>query len=176
MKRSVVTAFVVALLGVAAAPAARATEVGYSRRFGLGLAVGDPTGLVAKLWVSPTNAVDFGLGFQHYGLQRCDVDGIHCDYAYREFSFNADYLWQSNLVKGPFQLDWHIGAGGRIYSFSDNNRYEHDFDLGARMPIGLDGMFRNPGFLEIYFEVAPVLLLLPLDFDLEGALGVRFYF
>lgn len=176
MKRSVVIPFVVALVSVGAVSAAQATEVGYSRKFGLGVAVGDPTGLVGKVWVSPTNAIDFGLGFQHYGWRHCDVDGNHCDYAYREFSVNVDYLWQSNLVKGPVQLDWHIGAGGRMYSFGNDNRYEHDFDLAARMPIGLDLMFRNPNFLEVYFEVAPVLFLLPLDFELEGALGVRFYF
>jgi Protein of unknown function (DUF3996) len=177
MKRSVLTAFAAAAVIAGAARAASATEVGYARKFGLGVAVGDPTGLVAKLWVSPTNALDFGLGLEHYGYgwRRCDPNG-NCYDAYREASFNVDYLWQSNIVKGPFQLDWHIGAGGRIYFFGPSYRYEHDFDLGARMPVGLDAMFRNPNFLEIYFEIAPTLLLLPLYVDLEGALGVRFYF
>ena len=38
------------------------TDVGYTRKFGLGFMVGDPTGLTAKLWLGPTNAIDFGLG------------------------------------------------------------------------------------------------------------------
>ncbi len=180
MKRYVVIPFaavvLLVVLAVAAAGTAQATEVGYSRKFGLGVAVGDPTGLVGKVWVSPTNALDFGLGFQHYGWQRCDVNGRNCDYAYQEFSVNADYLWQSNIIKGPFQLDWHIGVGGRIYFFGDNYRYQHDFDIAARMPVGLDAMFRNPDFLEVYFEIAPALFFLPPFLDLEGALGVRFYF
>ena len=29
-------------------------------------------------------------------------------------TFNVDYLWQSNIVRGTAQLDWHIGGGGRI--------------------------------------------------------------
>ena len=37
-------------------------------------------------------------------------------------------------------------------------------------------MFRNPDFLEVYFEIAPALFFLPPFLDLEGALGVRFYF
>src|ERR1041384_2381931 len=32
------------------------------RAFGLGVIVGEPTGLSAKLWTSSTNAFDFGLG------------------------------------------------------------------------------------------------------------------
>ena len=176
MKRFVMNAFVAGLLVLAMAHAARATEVGYSRKIGLGVALGDPTGIVGKVWVSQTNAVDFGLGFQHYGWRRCDTNGLRCDYAYREFSMNVDYLWQSNLVKGPLQLDWHIGVGGRLYSFGGDNRYEHDFDLGVRMPVGLDFMFHNPNFLEVFVEIAPALLILPLYVDLEGALGVRLYF
>jgi len=174
MKRSVWVAVLGATLLVAAARPAHATEVGYSRTFGLGLALGDPTGIVAKLWLSNTNALDFGFGFQHYGWRRCD-EFNNCGYGYRDYSFNVDYLWQSNLVKGPVQVDWHVGLGGRAY-FWAAYRYEHDVNLAARAPIGLDMMFRNPSFLELYFEVAPALLLLPLELILEGGMGIRFYF
>jgi hypothetical protein len=33
------------------------------RNFGLGVIVGEPTGLSAKLWTSNTGALDFGLGW-----------------------------------------------------------------------------------------------------------------
>jgi hypothetical protein len=175
MKRSVWVAVLGATLLVAATRPARATEVGYSRTFGLGVALGDPTGIVAKLWLSNTNALDFGFGFHHIGWRRCDRFDTNCDYAYRDYSFNVDYLWQSNLVKGPLQLDWHIGLGGRAY-FVGDNRYAHDVNLAVRAPIGLDMMFRNPSFLELYFEIAPALYLLDLDLGLEGSLGARAYF
>ena len=34
-------------------------------------------------------------------------------YGYNNGTFNMDYLWQSNIVRGQAQLDWHVGAGGR---------------------------------------------------------------
>jgi hypothetical protein len=38
-------------------------------------------------------------------------------------------------------------------------------------------MFNNPSFLEVFFEIAPVFVLVPgLWLDIEGGLGVRFYF
>ena len=33
------------------------------RKFGLGVIIGEPTGLSAKLWTSSVNAFDFGLGW-----------------------------------------------------------------------------------------------------------------
>ena len=65
-----------------------------------------------------TNALDFGLGFWGYGFNdRCWVDNsgnTHCDrFGYSNGTFNMDYLWQSNIVRGQAQLDWHVGVGGR---------------------------------------------------------------
>jgi hypothetical protein len=94
-------------------------------------------------------------------------------------TLNADYLWQSNLVKSTAQLDWHIGAGGRLNIWNAGNR--NYVAIGGRMPVGLDLMFNNPNFLEVFLEIAPVVNLGPsgapflwLSFDVD--LGVRFYF
>ena len=60
---------------VCAADVAHSTEVGYSRKYGVGAVVGDPTGLSGKIWVGPTNAIDMGLGFYGYGYRgRCFRD------------------------------------------------------------------------------------------------------
>jgi hypothetical protein len=184
MKRTLITAALAALVAgiilVGSVRTANATEVGYGRKFGLGVAVGDPTGLSAKYWVGPTNSLDFGLGFWGYGFNdRCWYDGAgvaHCDrWGYHNGTFNMDYLWQSNLVRGQAQLDWHIGAGGRTVWYGGCNG--DCFDLAARMPIGLDLMFNNPAMLELFFELAPAFLIVPgFDFRIEGALGARFYF
>lgn len=180
MKRTLISTLVAAVLLVVIGQAAQATEVGYGRKFGLGFVLGSPTGLSAKLWVAPTNAIDFGLGFWGYGFRNhCWVDDLNrtrCDgVGYSSWSFNADYLWQSNIVRGTAQLDWHIGAGGR---FAGITGCAGDcFWAAARVPIGLDLMFANPSFLEIFFELVPSLYLVPTAwFDIEGALGVRFYF
>jgi hypothetical protein len=160
-----------------ASSAASATEVGYGRKFGLGLEIGDPTGLTGKLWVGPTNSLDFGLGLFGYGWDdRCAPNGYCYGYGgYRNGTFNVDYLWQSNIVRGTAQLDWHIGAGGRVVWFGGCNG--DCLDVGARMPVGLDLMFANPSMLELFFEIAPALFLIDGPaFRIEGALGARFYF
>lgn len=160
---------------------AAATEVGYSRKFGLGFMLGEPTGLSGKVWVGPTNAIDFGLGFFSYGWgNRCYTDNNnvqHCN-GYTAYDVIGDYLWQSNIVRGSAQLDWHLGIGGKI-SGGDYWRYRedgHDWSVGVRGSIGLDLMFQNPNFLEIFFEIAPVLYLIPTFMAPDAALGVRFYF
>jgi hypothetical protein len=176
MRRILITTFLAAILLAGAAHVAQATEVGYNRKFGLGFMVGDPTGLSGKLWIAPTNSLDFGLGFWGYGFgDHCDAHN-NCDrYGYNNGTFHMDYLWQSNLIRGQAQLDWHIGPGGRIIWFSGCNG--DCFELKARMPIGVDLMFVNPAMLEVFFELAPSLYVAPfLGFDLEAALGVRFYF
>jgi hypothetical protein len=181
MRRTLTSAFIMAAVAVVliagAARTAHATDVGYGRTFGLGLELGDPTGITAKLWVAPTNSIDFGLGFWGYGFDdRCDNNNGHCNsYGYDNGTFHADYLWQSNIVRGAAQLDWHIGAGGRVIWFGGCN--SDCFDLAARMPIGLDLMFTNPSMLEVFFELAPALYVVPgLYFDIEGAVGARYYF
>jgi hypothetical protein len=156
---------------------ANATDVGYGRKFGLGFMVGDPTGLTAKLWLGPTNSIDFGLGFWGYGFDNCAGRGAPCDhFGYRAGTFNADYLWQSNIVRGKTQLDWHIGAGGRSIWYG--GCAGDCFALAARMPVGVDLMFTNPARLELFLELAPALYFVPTlaDLGIEGALGARFYF
>jgi hypothetical protein len=181
MRRTLVaaafTAIVTAVLLMGAVRTASATEVGYGRKFGLGIVLGDPTGLSAKYWVGPTNSLDFGLGFYGYGFYDRCWDNRPCNRAgYNSGSFNMDYLWQSNLVRGQAQLDWHIGAGGRIVWYGDCGSGPCA-DLKARMPLGLDLMFANPSFLEVFFEIAPALYVFPrVVADIEGGLGVRFYF
>ena len=180
MRRTLLTVLTTGIVAVGllagAAGTAHATDVGYSRRFGLGFELGDPTGLTAKLWVAPTNSLDFGLGFYGYGFDDRCYNG-HCGYGgYNDGTFHADYLWQSNIVRGQAQLDWHIGAGGRLIWFG--GPCNNDCVLvGARMPVGLDLMFVNPSMLEVFFELAPIFYFVPVAyFDVEGALGVRYYF
>ena len=180
MKRTILTALLAATLLTSIAGSAHATEVGYGRKFGLGFVIGDPTGLTAKWWIGGTNALDFGLGFWGYGFNnRCWTDNngnTNCDrFGYSNGTFNMDYLWQSNIVRGQAQLDWHIGAGGRFVWWGGCSG--DCFAVAARAPIGLDLMFNNPGFMEIFFELAPAFYLVPgFGFAIEGGLGVRFYF
>ena len=169
---------------VCATDVVHATEVGYSRRYGLGAVVGDPTGLSGKMWIGSTNAIDLGVGFYGYGYRGgCfrDRNGVPiCDrrYGHGSTSVHLDYLWESKLIesKGKVQLDWHIGAGGRVFFLGDPCAFDC-WDVGVRAPIGLDLTFNQPSFLEVFAEIAPVFYFAPAAFlALEGGLGVRGYF
>jgi hypothetical protein len=175
MRRTIVAiCFAVGLWLSLADGTAQATEVGYGRKFGLGFELGEPTGLVGKYWLTTTNALDFGVGFWGYSWGWRDCGGGGCGGA-QAFSFHADYLWQSNLVKSSAQLDWHIGGGGRAIIWNDPGGGHAA--VGARMPVGLDLMFSNPSFVEVFFEIGPALYIGPtLWLQFEGGLGVRFYF
>ena len=176
MRRKLVfTCLASALLGIVASQPAHATEVGYSRTFGLGFELGDPTGFVGKYWVSKTNALDFGIGFWGYSWGYCNEHNP-CNAGYQNYSFHLDYLWQSNLVKSTAQLDWHIGAGARAFLLGDPCA-SGCWDVGVRAPIGLDLTFARPSFLEVFIEIAPALYAVPAMFlAVEGGLGVRGYF
>src|SRR6476619_2224925 len=136
------------------------TEVGYGRTFGLGFMLGDPTGLTGKLWVARTNAIDFGVGFWGYGPDSCAGRGLPCDrFGYHAGTLNVDYLWQSTIVRGRTQLDWHIGAGAHSIWYS--GCAGDCFALAGRMPVGVDLMFANPAMLELFLDLAPTLYFVP---------------
>jgi hypothetical protein len=169
-------------LGAWARPA-RATEVGYQRQYGVGVMLGDPTGLSGKAWVSRTNAIDVGLGAYAWGppgdcVRRGPDPGI-CAHGWADstISVHADYLWESKITEGRIaQLDWHIGGGARAF-FVSGSCVGDCWELGARAPVGLDLTFQQPTFLEVFLELAPAVYVVPVAFlSFEGALGVRGYF
>ncbi|MEJ2720919.1 MAG: hypothetical protein P8181_07230 [bacterium] len=69
------------------------------------------------------------------------------------------------------RLPLFFGVGGRV------EFREHADDLvGVRIPVGLAYEFDNAPF-DVFGEIVPLMDLAPdTDFDLEGAVGARFYF
>ena len=167
-----------ALLLFLASPA-RATEVGTSRPFGVGVQIGEPTAIVGKAFIGRGNAIDLGIGFAGLGWRgRCRDDDRHwhdCHNRHEYFSVHADWLWEETIRAQPFRLDWHVGFGGRFI-----NWYEWEGGasaLLARVPVGLDFAFNRPSWLEAFIEIAPGLLVVPgLDLWIDIGLGARAYF
>jgi hypothetical protein len=182
VRRGALGALVLIALGASPRPA-RATEVGYQRQYGVGVMVGDPTGLSGKAWLSRTNAIDVGVGAYAWGPPGDCVRGgpapAVCAHGWDQstISVHADYLWESKIVEGRVaQLDWHIGGGARAL-FVSGPCVADCWDLGARAPVGLDLTFQQPTFLEVFLELAPAFYVVPVAFfSFEGALGVRGYF
>jgi len=75
-----------------------------------------------------------------------------------------------DLTNGD-EMPLYFGIGARMILI-DN----FDDIVGIRFPIGLAYMFHRLPF-DIFGEVVPILDLAPdTDFDLEGAVGARFWF
>ena len=128
--------------------------------FGLGAILGEPTGPSFKVWTGASSAID---GAAAWSLDDRNSFHLHVDYLWHNFSV-------IKLTKGSMPL--YFGLGGRI-QFEEG---DDDDLIGARIPVGLEYLpARTP--LGIFMEIVPVLNLAPdTEFDMEGALGIRYYF
>ena len=127
--------------------------------FGLGIILGEPTGISAKHWLSHSKAIDVALA---WSLEGRDSFTLHADYLNHNFSL-------IKVEKG--RLPFYYGIGGRI-KFNDGD----DSALGVRVPLGLAYFFENIT-LDLFVEIVPILQLFPdTDFKLNGVLGVRYFF
>ena len=150
-----------------------------NKTFGLGLELGEPSGLTGKVFVTKTSAIDFGVGYiyddYYYG------DGIH---------LYADYLWHPmSLASTPaFELPFYIGGGLRFWDFKYcvANLCTYDGStLGIRVPLGIAFDFNNVP-LDVFIQLVPVLDFVRGDyydrfrdrahFGIDLSVGIRFLF
>ena len=136
-----------------------ATAGSNSSGFGMGIMLGEPSGLSGKLWSGGNNAFDFGLAWS-----TSKNSGV---------AFHADYVWHKmdmiTVDKGA--LPFYYGIGVRY-----RNRDNSDDNIGVRVPFGLDYLFAQSAF-DVFFEVVPILDLAPdTDFDINVAIGGRYFF
>jgi hypothetical protein len=125
-----------------------------NRNFGIGLMIGDPTGISAKLWKNKVNALSGGLGFGT-GLN------IHADYIWHDFDIIDD------LEEGKLPI--YYGLGIKIDS------RKNDIKIGVRGVLGLTYIFGEDPF-DIFMELSPVLELnSDTRFYSTAAIGYRYY-
>ena len=130
------------------------------RDFGLGIILGEPTGISGKLWTGGRSAVD---GAVAWSTDRNSALHLHVDYLLHDFAL---------ITVEEGRLPFYYGIGGRI-KFSENN--SDDF-IGIRVPIGLEYIFAAAR-VDIFFEIVPILDLAPdTDFDFNAAIGARYFF
>ncbi len=128
------------------------------RPFGLGVQVGDPTGITAEKWLGHNTAFDFGAGWDMEGPDRVDL--------------TADHLWYDFGVTGVenHKLALHYGLGARVM-FSDPS----DDRAGMRLPLGMT-YFAGDGRVGLFAQVAPVLDVAPdTDVEVQGGVGARYF-
>lgn len=147
-----------ALLLTSLAPAA-ASAGSNADGFGIGIIVGEPTGLDAKWWLGESSALQAAAA---WSTQSNSSFHFHLDYIMHRF----DVI---DVNSGRLPLYYGIGGRFRVRENSDD-------DIGIRIPIGLSYMFANDPF-DVFVEVVPILDLVPdTDFDLNAAIGFRWFF
>jgi hypothetical protein len=137
--------------------------------FGLGIILGEPTGVSAKYWTSKNNAFDFGLGVG-IGGDRIKYKGYY-DNGNR-IHFHMDYLWHSlNVISSTQRFPLYYGIGGRY-----NSGGGYDGSLGIRGVLGIVWLPQSTP-IDVFVEVVPVFQVTPLTgLGIEAALGARYYF
>lgn len=144
------------LTDIALATQIRATGNG---PFGLGVAVGDPTGLSLKYRLGDGQAVSAAVGWSRYGVHLI-----------------ADYQWLEvvYLTKRVFTLSSQFGTGLRLI----DERWDKDdrATFGVRIPAAVSIQF-NAVPVELSVEPAAVIGLIPeTRFDLDVTLYARYFF
>jgi len=124
--------------------------------FGIGAVVGEPTGITGKMFLSDSIAVDATLSWSFVK----DKFYIHSDYLHH---FSG--LFGSDVP----ELLGYTGIGGMI-------ELKEDPEIGVRIPFGLSYTISDTP-VELFFEIAPVVLLAPeTTVDFTGGIGARYYF
>jgi hypothetical protein len=144
--------------------------------FGLGLELGEPTGLNGKWFFSPKVALDFGVGaiYGHYYYD----DGMNL---YGDILFHP-----VSLASSPsFELPFYVGFGLRYWEFDYCYMNVCDYGgstFGMRIPFGLSFDFNNAP-VDIFMQLVPVFDFVDQDYynrfgdrrhtGIDGSVGIR---
>ncbi len=124
---------------------------------GVGIMLGNPTGLNVKKWTSDTQAIDAGAGISI---------GKHTN-----FSMHSDYLWHSKdalYFHDTTPLDLYYGLGGRM-EFADS------IELGLRVPIGVAHNLADSKS-DMFAEIAPIAdFVNSKRLEIHLTFGARYY-
>jgi hypothetical protein len=127
--------------------------------FGLGVILGEPTGISAKFWLSPGTALDFGLGYSFTSSN--SVFDLYADYVFHD----------SHLIRSTENFIVYYGPGARLKIKEDA-----DSRLGVRGVIGILWIPHGSSF-DLFVEIAPILDIIPATkFDFSGGIGGRYFF
>ena len=133
------------------------TVQGQDSGFGLGIIIGEPTGISVKQWTDSRMAVDAAIA---WSFEKEAAFHMHGDLLYHSFT-------PPKIDHG--ELAWYYGIGGRV-------KFEDDSKIGVRVPLGIDYFFGTAP-LDFFFEIVPILDLAPsTDFSLNAAIGIRYFF
>ncbi len=128
-----------------------------NHNIGLGIILGEPTGISFKIWNRQTVAFDAGAAWSI-------VDEKH-------FQVHGDLLFHNfglfRVETGRMAL--YYGIGARVW-------FATDTIVSLRVPVGLSYEFEKTP-VELFLEIVPMLDLIPsTEVGMGGAVGFRYYF
>lgn len=133
---------------------------------GIGLVIGEPTGLSLKSWLSGNSAITVGAAwsFQHDGSVF-----LWADYTLHSFDITHSGSDRS--------LAFYYGIGGKASFVDNDNEGEgNDTVIGARIPLGLMIPLRHHP-VDFFVEIVPTIDLAPdTDFGVNGGIGAHLFF
>lgn len=135
---------------------------GQDEGFGVGGMLNGPTGISYKAWISQEVALAGGVSF--------NISEISSS-----FYTHADILKHPSSEEGSFRVAsgkmvMYYGAGVRV-SFDD---LTDNTDFGVRFPLGSAYQFEESP-TDVFFELAPTILIDDFNFGFNGAIGFRYY-
>jgi len=125
--------------------------------FGLGVLLGEPTGINFKAWAGYKTAV-VGTAAWSFGHQN-------------SFQANVDYIFHDfDLIKlEDDYLPVYYGIGVRVKTTTGVR-------MGFRVALGINYMFKKAP-LDIFVELVPVFDVAPkTELFLNGGIGIRYFF
>ena len=145
-------------------------SVAQDRTFGLGVVIGEPTGISAKLCTSEYTAIDFGLGWSAEGDRIGNYSGYYSGGS--RVHIHMDYLWHSfDVFQSTEQIPVYYGVGGRVNTGAGQERW-----LAVRGVFGVAWLPRGTP-IDVFLEMAPTIQLTsPSGFGVDAGFGARYYF
>jgi hypothetical protein len=146
--------FVILLFAICIIPAQLLAQ---DSGIGLGIILGEPTGISIKSWFGNREAFDVAVAWSFEGEGAIH---IHADYLMHNFRL-------FRVEKGD--LVFCYGIGVRV-------KTEQKTQIGVRFPFGLSYLFEKAP-VEIFFELGPIMNLSPKTrFRMTTCVGIRYYF
>jgi hypothetical protein len=134
-------------------------QIGYAqgRGLGVGLILGEPTGISVKGWVTNSGAIEVAIGYPSLS------------YSYGT-AISADYVWHSHIFRSHEYFPLYYGIGG-IFGVSSGLDI-----MGARGVFGI-AWWPHHSSLDIFLQVQPTLYFKPAShFEFDYGLGIRIFF
>lgn len=145
-------------------------SVAQERSFGLGLVIGEPAGISAKLWTSNYTAIDFGIGWSVGGDRFGRYDNYYNGNS--RVHVHMDYVWHSfSTIHSSERYPLYYGLGARI-----NDGDGSDASAAIRGVIGVAWLPRETS-IDIFIELVPMYQITTSNgFGLDAGVGIRYFF